>query len=535
MNSHTENGKIVLLTEQRLINSTSDKTGEVVLKGSAEKLVERLIYDDSYSIVDPTYIQDFLFTYRVFIENPTYVSNKLFEWFQLNKLPSYLQSPNLCSVRQLTVKKKVYRIVLEWITNHFNDFETNKDLYEFVERFQEVLNKEKMHEQLRVLTIAISTKSKVRTITLARSKREETLMFSIQGGWDKGYGIFVSRVDKDSKAYELGIRKGDQILDVNGHSFQHILHANALDKIKSFTHLSIKLKYNPIGFNEMLLHPEKSPHRNKKHIINSNKAYLVEYLKMQQNQYQHAVSDTQLKPQQGGDATHQLTSTPPAVCSLQSNTNSTSSMSQLKKSIGSIPPLPPTSIQTPRNKSKEQKINGSSHNLNLRESNANHIRKMFNRFNRKAHSKDLETLQHTDASAPALKSITRSPSPSLSSFNTANPLFNRSNTTTSINSMSNGNTMTSSASTEYTTLTASHLNRSNVSHGDEAAPDTQMSASLNSINLNEQPQFAGEHVLKIYKNEQTFKYLVVYKETSTKEVVMLALNEFNIVDDIGSK
>ena len=101
--------------------------------------------------------------------------------------------------------------------------------------------------------------------------------------------------------------------------------------------------------------------------------------------------------------------------------------------------------------------------------------------------------------------------------------------------MSNGNTMTSSASTEYTTLTASHLNRSNVSHGDEAAPDTQMSASLNSINLNEQPQFAGEHVLKIYKNDQTFKYLVVYKETSTKEVVMLALNEFNIVDDIGSK
>ena len=364
-------------------------------------------------------------------------------------------------------------------------------------------------------------------------------MFNIQGGWDKGYGIFVSRVDKDSKAYELGIRKGDQILDVNGHSFQHILHANALDKIKSFTHLSIKLKYNPIGFNEMLLHPEKSPHRNKKHIINSNKAYLVEYLKMQQNQYQHAVSDTQSKPQQGGDNTHQLTSTPPAVCSLQfASTNSTNSMSQLKKSIGSIPPLPPTSsIQTPRNKSKEQKINGSSHNLNLRESNANHIRKMFNRFNRKAHSKDLESLQQTDASAPALKSITRSPSPSLSSFSTANPLFNRSNTTTSINSMSNGNTMTSCASTEYTTLTASHLNRSNVSHGDEAAPDahTQMSASLNSINLNEQPQFAGEHVLKIYKNDQTFKYLVVYKETSTKEVVMLALNEFNIVDDIGSK
>ena len=55
------------------------------------------------------------------------------------------------------------------------------------------------------------------------------------------------------------------------------------------------------------------------------------------------------------------------------------------------------------------------------------------------------------------------------------------------------------------------------------------------MNLQDQQQFVGEHVLKIYKNDQNFKYLVVHKETSTKEVVMLALNEFNIVDEIGSK
>lgn len=122
-----------------------------------------------------------------------------------------------------------------------------------------------MHEQFRVLTIAISTKSKQRVVTLARSQRDETLKFNILGGWDKGYGIFISRVDKDSKAYEAGIRKGDQIIEVNGHSFQHITLQNALETLKSFTHSSITLKYNPIGFNEMLLHPEKSPHRNKKY------------------------------------------------------------------------------------------------------------------------------------------------------------------------------------------------------------------------------------------------------------------------------
>jgi hypothetical protein len=36
-----------------------------------------------------------------------------------------------------------------------------------------------MPEQLRVLTIAISTKSKPRAVTLARSKRDETLLFTI--------------------------------------------------------------------------------------------------------------------------------------------------------------------------------------------------------------------------------------------------------------------------------------------------------------------------------------------------------------------
>lgn len=61
-----------------------------------------------------------------------------------------------------------------------------------------------------------------------------------------------------------------------------------------------------------------------------------------------------------------------------------------------------------------------------------------------------------------------------------------------------------------------------------------MSASLASISLEDQQQFLGEHVLKIYKNDQNFKYLIIHKETTTKEVVMLALNEFNIIDDVGS-
>ena len=60
----------------------------------------------------------------------------------------------------------------------------------------------------------------------------------------------------------------------------------SFDITRSLTHLSMRLKYNPIGFNEMLLHPDKSPHRSKRSGQNNSKAYLIEYLQMQQSQFQ---------------------------------------------------------------------------------------------------------------------------------------------------------------------------------------------------------------------------------------------------------
>ncbi|RNA24093.1 rap guanine nucleotide exchange factor 2-like isoform X6, partial [Brachionus plicatilis] len=127
-----ENNKLAMTCEFRPINNSSEKTGEIVLRATPDKLIERLIMDDSYSLVDPTYIQDFLLTYRVFIKNAAYVSNKLSHYFD--------------SSAHVAVKKKVYRIVLEWVTNHFNDFEKNGPLSEFVDAFQEQLSREKMHD-----------------------------------------------------------------------------------------------------------------------------------------------------------------------------------------------------------------------------------------------------------------------------------------------------------------------------------------------------------------------------------------------------
>lgn len=38
------------------------------------------------SVVDPTYIEDFLLTYRTFLSNPMEVGKKLLEWFQVDSL-----------------------------------------------------------------------------------------------------------------------------------------------------------------------------------------------------------------------------------------------------------------------------------------------------------------------------------------------------------------------------------------------------------------------------------------------------------------
>ena len=37
---------------------------------------------------------------------------------------------------------QVTRVVLLWVNNHFNDFETNADMCEFLEHFEQLLERE---------------------------------------------------------------------------------------------------------------------------------------------------------------------------------------------------------------------------------------------------------------------------------------------------------------------------------------------------------------------------------------------------------
>ena len=66
-------------------------------------------------------------------------------------------------------------------------------------------------------------------------------------------------MERKTKADEIGLKRGDQILEVNGHSFQHVNHSRALEILRATTHLSITVKSNLKQFREMLNTPDDSP------------------------------------------------------------------------------------------------------------------------------------------------------------------------------------------------------------------------------------------------------------------------------------
>jgi len=93
-------------------------------QATTEKLLDLLV-DEHQLNDDLNYVQDFLLTYRTFIDNPLVITTKLLEYFDQN-------------IRS-TSCEHIARVVLSWVNNHFNDFETNMDLYEFLETFDDRL------------------------------------------------------------------------------------------------------------------------------------------------------------------------------------------------------------------------------------------------------------------------------------------------------------------------------------------------------------------------------------------------------------
>uniref|UniRef100_A0A673A048 Rap guanine nucleotide exchange factor 2 n=1 Tax=Sphaeramia orbicularis TaxID=375764 RepID=A0A673A048_9TELE len=236
-----EEGEIVMVKEHRELDRTGTRKGHIVIKGTPERLTMHLV--EEHSVVDPTYIEDFLLTYRTFLSSPMVVGKKLLEWFH---------DPSL--------RDKVTRVVLLWVNNHFNDFEGDPAMTHFLEEFENNLEKEKMCGHLRLLNIACAAKAKPRLVTLTKPSREAPLAFSLLGGQEKGFRIFIDAVESGSKAAEAGLKRGDQILEVNGQNFENVQLSKANEILKNNTHLSITVKTNLLVFKELLTRKNGAPH-----------------------------------------------------------------------------------------------------------------------------------------------------------------------------------------------------------------------------------------------------------------------------------
>ncbi|XP_065110716.1 rap guanine nucleotide exchange factor 2 isoform X2 [Paramisgurnus dabryanus] len=228
-----EEGEIVMVKEHRELDRTGTRKGHIVVKGTAERLMQHLVED--HSVVDPTYIEDFLLTYRTFLPSPLILGQRLLDWFN---------DPCL--------RDKVTRVVLLWVNNHFSDFEGDPDMTNFLEEFQNNLEREKMTGQLRLLNIACAAKAKPRVITITRASRETPLPFTLIGGAERGTHLFISSVEVGSKAEEAGLKRGDQILEVNGQTFENVQLSKATEILRNNIQLCMSVKTNLLVFKELV-------------------------------------------------------------------------------------------------------------------------------------------------------------------------------------------------------------------------------------------------------------------------------------------
>uniref|UniRef100_A0A3Q3ERF6 PDZ domain containing 7a n=1 Tax=Labrus bergylta TaxID=56723 RepID=A0A3Q3ERF6_9LABR len=81
-----------------------------------------------------------------------------------------------------------------------------------------------------------------RIVHLFTTSDDYCLGFNIRGGKEFGLGIYVSKLDPGGLAELHGIKMGDQILAANGVSFDDITHSNAVEVLKSHTHIMLTIR-----------------------------------------------------------------------------------------------------------------------------------------------------------------------------------------------------------------------------------------------------------------------------------------------------
>jgi len=257
--------------------------GYVVIRGTPEALLEQLM--DHETATDPTFIQDFLLTSRLFLDHRTIIARKLLTWYDQ---PAY--------------RKKVVKIFLYWINHHFqSDFDIDMEMLDYLKQFETLLVKQQrsyfngagdgtsIHSEgggtsdfggsssnsnqsdyVQLLHLLVYQQSKPRKIVLSReltAKRD--LPFGILGGNEVGFPLFVSHITPQIQAdSSVHLKEGDQLLEINGRSLvtisdetestsgykvcksTNMQDANAL--LRNNIHLTVTVKTNPFGYKYML-------------------------------------------------------------------------------------------------------------------------------------------------------------------------------------------------------------------------------------------------------------------------------------------
>ncbi|XP_029377667.1 PDZ domain-containing protein 7a [Echeneis naucrates] len=91
-------------------------------------------------------------------------------------------------------------------------------------------------------SLANSDSALRRIVHLFTTSDDYCLGFNIRGGIEFGLGIYVSKLDPGGLAEQHGIKMGDQILAANGVSFDNITHSNAVEVLKSHTHVMLTIR-----------------------------------------------------------------------------------------------------------------------------------------------------------------------------------------------------------------------------------------------------------------------------------------------------
>ncbi|EAT42851.1 AAEL005643-PB [Aedes aegypti] len=479
-----EDGQVVMVTELR--NSSGEngsRKGYVVIRGTVDRLTQQLIEDTTQT--DQNYVEDFLLTFRTFISDPIDVSKQLLKWFNVDTTDDgndLIDAMHQASANDIC--DRVTRVVLLWVNNHFTDFDTDPQMMEFLEIFESALEKKNMLEQLRLLHVYAQHNARERNVTLARSSRDEDLNFQISGGPG---GIFITRVEPKTKAYDAGLKRGDQILEVNGQNFEHITCARALELLMGTTHLSITIKSNLWAFKGMLSNNDGDSSKLKIDLKKGLRADLLQSQKSLDLVDKAGFLPTPqfLMPLPVRDEYGRKDSGASTPSSSHMNNNKGSFMTlggkkRLQKALIKMNLLPKNMAM------QDDSINNNSNNNGS------------TNYDSSDRSSGISVNFSSQASSISTSSITTADSdetPPTSTYQ-SNPDL-REHPHTPAKTLSTEAIIPKSGTLYYEELRASDF---------------------------------PEHILKVYKSDQTCKYLLVHKETTAHEVVMLALQEFGIHD-----